>query len=63
VERDTPPRTLVVHSAPTVAPQRSFLLCPYPTAAKFAGGLSNPMGLNVNDAANWSCRTSESEGE
>jgi hypothetical protein len=58
VERGTPPKTLVVHSAPTAVPQRTFLLCPYPRVSVFKGGIENERGLNVNDASNWNCRRS-----
>ena len=50
VEVGTAPDSLVATNA-----TRSFRLCPYPQRSVFAGGVANPTGLNVNDAANFSC--------
>jgi hypothetical protein len=55
VERGQAPQQIVVHSAPE-QPTASFLLCPYPGAPVFGGGLSNPRHLNPLDAASWNCR-------
>lgn len=55
VEQGKPPEELITHSALT-APPRTFLLCPYPSAAVFCGGVDNPYDLDVNDASNWKCR-------
>lgn len=56
VEGGAAPRTLIAHSAAAVDPRRTYLLCPYPQAAVFAGGVGNPRGLDVNNAENWNCR-------
>ncbi len=37
-------------------PERTFLLCPWPQQSVFKGGLDNPDGLDVKDAANWQCK-------
>ena len=56
VEKGVAPQSLVVNRAPSATlPARSFRLCPYPQRALFKGGLENPKGLDVNDAANWRC--------
>jgi hypothetical protein len=41
--------------APDSAPTRTYLICSYPARARFAGGVSNPQKLDVNDAKNWRC--------
>src|SRR5690606_12054662 len=56
VEKGVAPQSLVANRAPSATlPARSFRLCPYPQRALFKGGLENPKGLDVNDAANWRC--------
>jgi Tannase and feruloyl esterase len=55
VESGHPASSLIAHSAPTAVTTRSFLLCPFPEVSVFAGGITNPGGLDVNDASNWSC--------
>jgi feruloyl esterase len=35
---------------------RTYLLCALPSRAVFAGGVSNPEDLDVNDSGNWSCK-------
>jgi feruloyl esterase len=47
-----------VPQVPTSGPSRDFLLCPYPQRSVFKGGVANPDKLDVNEAANWSCRAS-----
>ena len=58
VEAGTAPTQVIANRvADTTLPARSFLLCPYPQRATFRGGVNNTGGLNVNDAANWSCQS------
>lgn len=54
VENDVPPEHLV---AERPSDGRTFLLCPYPQASIFRGGLDNLQGLDVNDASTWDCQT------
>ncbi|WP_224000178.1 tannase/feruloyl esterase family alpha/beta hydrolase [Cupriavidus pinatubonensis] len=58
VEAGTAPAQLIANRVANAAnPARSFLLCPYPRRAAFRGGANNTGGLDVNDAANWSCQS------
>jgi hypothetical protein len=45
-------------AANATLPARSFLLCPSPQRAVFRGGVTNTGGLDVNNAANWDCKSS-----
>lgn len=45
----------VLAPAPVPARRRTYRVCTFPTHSVFAGGVTNPKKLDVNDANNWVC--------